>query len=127
MLHSTFVLGTQNSICTQVINTLQSHYGCKPQDLLVKIGPGVSAACYPVSAQVYEQFVAKTGVRQPLSGCLDLRAVIVADLQKAGVPKTNVECNTECTYSCPKYFSYRQDAECGRQLSAIGVLDGTDF
>jgi len=120
-------VGTQNSICTQVLKALQSEFGSKAEDLQVMVGPGVSSAHYQVSAEIYKEFVAKTGVRQPLHNHLDLRAVIVTDLQKAGVRSQNLQCNRECTYSSQRYFSYRQDKDCGRQLSAIGVLDGTNF
>ncbi len=119
--------GTQDSICLRVLERLQALYGSEPRDLQVRIGPGVSGEHYQVSQAIYDEFVAQTGVAQPVSGHLDLRKVIVADLLRAGVSQEHLHCNEECTYSSDKYFSYRRDKSCGRQLSAIGVLDGTDI
>ncbi len=119
--------GTQASIAVQVVKSLQEHYQSKPADLQVWVGPGVSGEHYQVSQSVYDEFVQATGVPQPLGRHLDLRAVIVADLLRAGVSQRRLHCNRECTYASDKYFSYRQDKDCGRQLSAIGVLDGTNI
>ncbi len=119
--------GTQMSICVQVLQRMRLEYGSSVADLQVLIGPGVSAQHYEVSGEVYDDFVAKTKVAQPIARHLDLRRVIVEDLLRSGVRRENLQCNQECTFSSERYFSYREDKNCGRQLSAIGVLDGTSF
>ena len=67
--------GTQMSICVQVLQRMRLEYGSSVADLQVLIGPGVSAQHYEVSGEVYDDFVAKTKVAQPIA--LDLRRVIV--------------------------------------------------
>lgn len=119
--------GTQNAICVRVLEKMHALYGSMPQEMQVSIGPGVSGEHYQVSQAIYDRFVEQTGLTQPVRGQLDLRKVIVADLLRSGVSAEHLRCSSECTYSNDKYFSYRRDKSCGRQLSAIGVLDGTNF
>ncbi len=118
-------LGTQRSICTEVLRKMKSEYGTEICDLQVRIGPGISCGNYQVSQEIYEQFVAETDVEQPTKFYLDLKKVIVADLMKSGVKRENIECSEVCTCEDDRYFSYRQDKDCGRQLSVIGVINGT--
>ncbi len=120
-------LGTQRSICTEVCKKMKAEYGTEICDLQVRIGPGIGVQNYEVSSQIYEQFVEETGVEQPMENYLDLKRVIVADLVECGVKRENIECSAVCTYEDERYFSYRRDKDSGRQLSVIGVMNGTNI
>jgi copper oxidase (laccase) domain-containing protein len=85
------------------------------------VGPGIGGCCYEVGLEVLEQF---SGVRGAADGrMLDLRRVIDAKLQAAGVTEIqHLDCCTSCHPDL--YFSHRRDdGVTGRQAGMV-VLDG---
>ena len=89
--------GRKGSVLEIVSKTI-AKMGSNPKDLLVKIGPCIDKCCYPT----------------------DIRKLNLAQLAKAGVPKENIEVNSECTCcNKDKYYSYRGDGpETGRMFLA---------
>ncbi len=48
--------GTARGIAITTIEAMQIHFGSRPQDILVGIGPAIGACCYEVSEQVRDIF-----------------------------------------------------------------------
>jgi polyphenol oxidase len=86
------------------------------------VGPGIGACCYEVGEEVLEAF---SGIEGAARGrMLDLRAVIAAKLEAAGV--TDVEHEDECTSCSPElYFSHRRDGGVTGRQAGIIVRDGS--
>jgi polyphenol oxidase len=85
------------------------------------VGPGIGGCCYEVGPEVSEHFA---DVRGAADGrMLDLRRVIDAKLQAAGVSEIqHLDCCTSCHPDL--YFSHRRDdGVTGRQAGLV-VLDG---
>lgn len=85
------------------------------------VGPGIGGCCYEVGSEVLEHFSAVRGAAD--GRMLDLRRVINAKLQAAGVSEfQHLDCCTSCHPDL--YFSHRRDdGVTGRQAGMV-VLDG---
>jgi YfiH family protein len=85
------------------------------------VGPGIGGCCYEVGPEVAERFA---DVPAALDGrMLDLRRVIAARLQDAGV--TQVEHLDRCTSCDPeRYFSHRRDRGVTGRQGGLCALTG---
>jgi copper oxidase (laccase) domain-containing protein len=81
------------------------------------VGPGIGACCYEVGEEVLREFADVRGAAQ--GRMLDLRAVIEARLQAAGVERVeHVDMCTSCREDL--FFSHRRDGGVtGRQAGLI--------
>ncbi|HWO08273.1 MAG TPA: peptidoglycan editing factor PgeF [Polyangiaceae bacterium] len=101
--------------------------GSRPEQLLVAIGPHISARAFEVGAEVAAELARASGAvdaviaRDARKAHADLRAILTAQLTALDVPTRNIEALPGCTFSdAASFFSYRRDGrQSGRQLSAI--------
>ncbi len=85
------------------------------------VGPGIGGCCYEVGTEVLDAFAGLDGVAQ--GRMLDLRKVISAKLQAAGVER--VEQVDRCTSCEPeRYFSHRRDRGLTGRQAGLCVLSG---
>jgi hypothetical protein len=117
--------GTAAEVSIKAIEALRSHFGSRPEDLEVAIGPGICAGCYEVGPKVARRFGAWLPDLVDASGpvALDLAELNRLHLLTAGVPPGNVHFGAPCT-ACLKaeFHSYRRDgSQAGRMLSVIGI------
>ncbi len=108
--------GTVAQIVRQTLQTMQTAFGSRPQDILAAVGPSIGACCYEVDdfvrdkAAGYEEFFA------PVSGkdgkyMLDLWAYNNRLLRQAGVPAEQIAVAGVCTAHNHELFcSYRAEA-----------------
>jgi hypothetical protein len=99
--------------------------GEKPE-IVAAIGPHIERCCFEVGddvaatlagASALGESVVDRSQKQPR---IDLRRIVRAQLEAAGVATTRVEDVPGCTVCDARYFSYRRDgARSGRLLSAI--------
>ena len=122
--------GSLKAIASKTVFMMQSHFGSRPQDLLVGIGPAVGPCCYevdgPVLRPLRERFdFWREVVRQkgPDKGMLDLPALNVRQLIGSGVPSERITVAGACTVCHPERFqSYRRDGHSGNgMISGIMV------
>jgi polyphenol oxidase len=119
--------GTVNKIGAMMIQTLLEKYGCRPEDVLVGIGPSISMERYPVGPDVTEQVHDRFGADSKdllhrLDGRvhLDLWKANRFALLHAGVREDHIECSELCTaQNTQDWFSHR--AEHGK-TGRFGVL-----
>lgn len=118
--------GTVAGMAEAMVAAMQSHYGTRPQDLEVLIGPGISQAHFQVGEEVVvamtERFGSDTPLvrRDPVDGTayVDLWAANRRALVRAGVQR--IEVMELCTYErTDLFFSHR--AEKGR-TGRFGVV-----
>ncbi len=118
-------LGTALSILSKSVLALKEHYGSRPEDLVVGMGPGICGACYEVdSASVepfrrnYEGWRQWATAREDGKFLLDLFAANREDAERAGVPSGQIHATGLCT-SCQNdwFFSYRKEGARGRMMT----------
>jgi len=117
--------GTAARVSVKAVEALGSHFGCRPDDLAVAIGPGICAGCYEVGAEVARQFRDWDSTLGDVSGpvALDLAEINRLQLMGAGVRADKVHLGAPCTAcSHTEFHSYRRDgSSAGRMLSAIAI------
>ena len=117
--------GTLYRIAEAALRTMETHYGSKPRDILVGLGPSIGAHHYQVGSEIYEQ--AKRTLPQDISEIfeikdqkfyLDLWRANQLILQQNGVK--SIELAGQCT-AChlEDWFSHR--AEQGK-TGRFGVI-----
>jgi polyphenol oxidase len=147
--------GALESIVGKTVHELQRAFDSDPRDLAVALGPSVRACCYVVGPEVVDAFCSRfavgrqffrTRVRHKAASSgspplpagqaganaspespsyLDLVAVALDQLERAGVPGSHIEIADFCT-SCRTdlFFSHREEgASTGRMLAVIGIRE----
>lgn len=111
--------GTVAGMAGAGVEALISHFGCRPADLHVALGPCIGPCCFEVGDEVVDAFIAAmpgdgtSGVIISHSGRkahIDLRALQRVQLAKAGVLPQHIDASTDCTVCDPsgRFFSYRR-------------------
>lgn len=118
--------GTVSRIVAKTLQTLQSVYGSRPEDLVACIGPGISQAAFEVGDEVYETFRSNGFPMEQLASRtgkwhIDLWEANRLQLLEAGVPARHIETAGICTYrQTEDFFSARRlGIGSGRILSGI--------
>ena len=111
-------MGTVKGVAEVSVQAMQERYGSKPQDIVVGIGPSISADHYEVGEEVAAQFRARHGddlekVLQTRDGriYLDLWTANALQLQKMGVEQ--IQISGLCT-ACHLDDWYSHRAEKGK-------------
>ena len=119
--------GTCGRIAEKTINALAETYSCHPSDILVTIGPSISAKVYEVGQEVVDNFedagfdIPEIVEIRNKSIYLDLWKANEQSLLKAGVAAENIEVAGICTFTeHERFFSARRlGIKSGRLLSGI--------
>ena len=110
-------------IASKAALELAAQAGEDPSQFNAYIGPHIRSACFEVSAEVAEQFVAEFGASVVVGERhVSLARAVACDLESAGMsPQRIADCGI-CTKCNPdRYFSYRAtNGHCGRH-SAVAV------
>ena len=106
--------GTVDRMGAVVIKSMEEHFGSKPVDLYVAIGPSICRDCYEVSEEVALQFIAEFGERVVTPGKapgkyqLDLWLSNQMIFEQAGIPVSQIQVTDVCTCHNGDYlFSHR--------------------
>ncbi|MBI3549484.1 MAG: polyphenol oxidase family protein [Elusimicrobia bacterium] len=99
-------------------------YGMTPEKLSASIGPHIGACCYPVGADVAEQFRAEARLKTETGTALDLGEEARLQLVESGISPALVSVSADCT-SClaGDLFSYRREKLDQRMLAFIALPD----
>jgi YfiH family protein len=115
--------GTEKKIVAKTINKMMTKFGCKPKDMVVFIGPGITRRSFEVGQEVAELFDTKY-VEKINGRCyVDILANVIDQLVDAGIDKSNIECSELCTFEEEDYLhSFRRDkTKSGRMFGVIGM------
>jgi YfiH family protein len=122
--------GTVAGVLPAAVRALGEHFGSRPGDLRVALGPAISRCCFEVGPEVAEAFAAAlpgaTGVvvdRPGRKPHVDLRRAQHLQLLAAGVPAEHIDGGADCTSCDPggRFYSYRRDAgQTGQHVGFIG-------
>lgn len=109
--------GTAKKISQRVLEVMKKQYNTMPDNVIAAIGPSICWDCYEVSEDVVQQFEhifdneeLASLARQKENGkfLLDLWQANEKILEKAGVPKSQIQTTDICTFCNPKLlFSHR--------------------
>jgi YfiH family protein len=130
--------GALESVVENAVHEMRWTFNSAPLDLVVALGPSIRACCYVVGPEVVDAFCSRFA-RGPRffhaparahdssnsHSCLDLVAVAVDQLERAGVARSQIEIADFCT-SCRTdlFFSHRKEgAAAGRMLAVIGIRE----
>lgn len=92
--------GTANRIAAIAVQRMTEHYGCKPSDIRVAIGPGISACCFETDADVPQAMDwAKSCCIERSIGrfSVDLKGANALALQQAGILPEHIAISDACT------------------------------
>jgi hypothetical protein len=120
--------GAVAGIAGKTVEVLEAQ-GAAREDLRFALGPSIGLEMFEVGEEVIEAARASLGgdappmVRWPDGKPhLDLRGLLIAQLERLGVPRAHVELTGGCTFiESGLYHSYRREKSGGRQLSAIAL------
>lgn len=113
--------GTAKGVALETVRVMCREWGLEPSEIVASIGPCVRSCCYEVGEDVLEAVcrslppganvseIARRA-RAPGNWMLDLAAVNLAQLHRAGIPDAAVEVDGRCT-CCNRatFFSVRGD------------------
>jgi hypothetical protein len=127
--------GTVAGVLPAAVRALGEHYGARPADLRVALGPAIGPCCFEVGPEVVEAFEAGVpGARDAgvVVGSLpggkahvDLKRANCLLLERLGVDPAAVDAGPECT-SCEhgRFYSYRRDkGQTGQHLAFVCRAD----
>jgi YfiH family protein len=119
--------GVVTGIAPGAVTVMADHFGCRPADLRVAIGPCIGPCHYEVDEPVIARLrtwpwweaVVTPNPRGRWQ--LDLREAIRRQLSERGVPVIQIETLDWCTFEHPElFYSYRRDGSSGRMEAVIG-------
>lgn len=124
--------GAVADIAGETVRALQSEFGAEPNDMHAIVGPCIGVECYEVGPEVAAAVVAleldcclrKTKMAAASDRCqLDLLALNVALLQRAGLAPENIRPIPHCTRCGPvPLFSWRRDGPATGRMAALFTL-----
>ncbi|MBU0608906.1 MAG: polyphenol oxidase family protein [Armatimonadetes bacterium] len=126
--------GTVADMPGAVVGALQQEFGAPPEQLQAVVGPCIGVECYEVGPEVLAAVEAlriegcvravTRGRSRPQRDHVDLLALNVALLQRAGVPADHIRPIPHCTRCGPvPLFSWRRDGPtCGRHVAMFLLI-----
>ncbi len=119
--------GAFENIVGKCIARMTEGFGCNPHKLVAVLGPSIGACCYEVGKEIDEE-AKRLGLAyamQEQNGhfYLNVNAIILKQLEAAGVAERNIEQLETCT-SCENetFFSYRADGQKTGRFAGIIML-----
>ena len=103
---------TAMAILPKTVETMVSHFGCQPKDILAAIGPAIGGCCFQTQKEVPDAMLATYGdmaapyIRPdgPDHFRVDLRGIIGQSLLDAGLTDNHIDISDHCTACRPDLF-----------------------
>jgi len=96
--------------------------GSNPKDILISIGPHICKNCYEIKDDVAEKFDDRFIKESNGRIYLDLSEANIDQLINAGISKENIKDLSICTFEDKRFFSYRRDKTCGRNIGGVMLI-----
>lgn len=123
--------GTASGIVERAVEKM-AFYGCRPEDILAAIGPGISRCCFETHEDVPNAMTEAMGasalhciqVLPTGKFHVDLKALNAKRLENAGLDPEHIAVSGDCTACLPeKYWSHRvTHGERGSQAAMIAIV-----
>jgi len=104
--------GTVKNISGDMIRLFVSRFRSNPSDIRVGIGPGICANHFEIKEDILSQFAgyAEAIIYKDSNIYINLPAIIIRQLEEAGIQPELIENCLECTFEDnSQYFSFRRD------------------
>lgn len=124
--------GTVGEIGRKTVETMQSHFGSDPKNILAAIAPSIGPCCFEVDSPVYDEFIKLKNIdlNRIIKGKpngkynIDLWECNRQILINAGVDPENISVTDLCTKCHPDvFFSHRATKGKRGNLAALICLD----
>lgn len=125
--------GTMGLITVKVLEVMGGQFNCRPEDIMVYIGPGIGPCCYEIQADLADK------VLSAFPGDNDIISIkqkrIMWDLKETirrcainyGVPGSNITVSSWCTSCHTEYFySFRKEQGKTGRMAALITLAGAE-
>lgn len=124
--------GTAAGIVTTAVERMKDVYGCRPEDILAAIGPGIGPDCFETHEDVPNAMMAAVSspalsyihVKENGKFAVDLKGINARRLELAGLDPAHIAISDDCTACQPeKYWSHRRmGTNRGSMAAAIQLL-----
>lgn len=120
--------GTVERMAAKTVQAMEKHFNSKAKDILVVIGPSISAQHYEVDKQVLQRFREAfvfaeqcINMRNEEHGLLDLWQINKLQLEEIGVRAENIQVSGLCTFqNQEQFFSHRASGgQTGRNAAIL--------
>ncbi|MEW5832386.1 MAG: peptidoglycan editing factor PgeF [Campylobacterota bacterium] len=119
--------GALKAILPKTIAAMGEAYGTRAENIRISMGPSIGGCCYEINPAIASE-VTTLGYQGALRRegekvFLDVNAILLRQLETAGVNAEAVEVLAECTACrCDTYFSYRADARRTGRIAGVIML-----
>ncbi len=119
--------GAFANIVGNTLTRMGSEYGSDPADILAVLGPSIGPCCYEVGetigAQAREKGFGYAMELREGRHCLNVNAIVLRQLEAAGIAMEHIEMNGRCT-ACEKerFFSYRAEGNGSGRFAGVIML-----
>ena len=112
------------NITGKTVKKLKAICGTGPENIYVSVGPAVCGRCYEVGEEILEAFMKRypdiDGAYDTPHRTLDIRRVILSQLEEERIPQGNISVTGLCTKETLYLPSYRRDGSgADRMISYI--------
>ncbi len=123
--------GTVNNIAAVTLETMNSLYGTRPEDVIVFVGPSICRSCYEIGEDVACEFIKAYGpqvftdILYPKDNGkyqLDLHRAVYYNFINAKVLESNIQITDLCT-CCNPNILYSHRASHGERGGLCGFLE----
>jgi len=118
--------GTVKEITAKFLDHLIRNEKCDPGNFSVIIGPALSREKFEVDRDVADRFKALGYAddfilynEKTRKYHIDNQLVVKTQCEMQGIETAQILMDRTCTFKSPDYFSFRQDRNCGRQMSFV--------
>ena len=121
--------GTAAGIVTRAVERMGQVYGCRPENILAAIGPGIGPCCFETHEDVPNAMMAAVAspalpfikIKENGKFSVDLKGINAKRLELAGLDPANIAVCRDCTAGMEeKYWSHRrQGTERGSMAAVI--------
>ena len=107
--------GALNRIGSEMICKMRTEFSCKPEDIIVGVGPSICPKCFEVGEDVAKDFEAAfpklslRGKNDRGNPTIDLWRVAAEQFIEQGVRPDNIELMGICTVEDKRLYSHRRD------------------
>jgi YfiH family protein len=110
--------GAFNNIIHNVIERFINDFDSKAEDIIAVVGVAICQKCYEVGSEIYQEALdlglAYAIEKKDTKYYLDISKILYQQLKKAGISDKNIEISHICSQCNNNYYSYRENANCGR-------------
>jgi YfiH family protein len=102
--------GVVDGVVKNTVAKMQS-LGSEANNVSVQFGPGINRCHFEIKEDILDQFAGYENYVERKEGKIhvNLKDILFHQLSTCGIGKENISNDSECTFCCERYFSFRRD------------------